>query len=153
VGPASNKAKEPSVSLEDVKKRFVEEVKLRAYDDKYIDKNEEREILQIAIQQGIGVEAARGALVQVCNTQGYVVETQVLASVKKVIETFAENDGVISQKEFSDAVTICKKECQGKRNEQQCKKMVIEIIEDNSYKTKQGMFNHWYNTVKKEVGM
>jgi hypothetical protein len=31
--------------------------------------------------------------------------------------------------------------------------MVIEIIEDNSYKAKQGMFNHWYNTVKKEVGM
>jgi hypothetical protein len=141
------------VSLEDVKKRFVEEVKLRAYDDRYIDKNEEREILQIAIQQGIGVEAARGALVQVCNTQGYVVETQVLSSVKKVIETFAENDGVISQKEFNDAVTICKKECQGKRNDQQCKKMVIEIIEDNSYKAKQGMFNHWYNTVKKEVGM
>ena len=36
------------MSLEDVKKRFVEEVKLRAFDDKYIDKTEEREILQIA---------------------------------------------------------------------------------------------------------
>ena len=141
------------MSLEEVKKRFVEEVKLRAYDDKYIDKNEEREILQIAIQQGIGVEAARGALVQVCNTQGYVVESQALASVKKVIETFAENDGVISQKEFNDAVTICKKECQGKRNDQQCKRMVIELIEDNSFKTKQGFFNHWYDNVKKEVGV
>jgi hypothetical protein len=141
------------VSLEDVKKRFVEEVKLRAYDDKYIDTNEEREILQVAIQQGIGVEAARGALVQVCNTQGYIVETQVLSSIKKVMETFAENDGVISQKEFNDAVTICKKECQGKRNDQQCKKMVIEIIEDNNYKAKQGLFSHWYNAVKKEVGM
>ena len=141
------------MSLDEVKRQFVEQVKLRGYDDKYIDKNEEREILQIAIQQGIGVEAARGALIQVCNTQGYVVESQAVASVKKVIETFAENDGVISQKEFNDAVSICKKECQGKRNEQQCKKMVIEIIEENSYKTKQGMFNHWYNNVKKEVGM
>ncbi len=141
------------MSLEDVKKRFVEEVKLRAYDDRYIDKNEEREILQIAIQQGIGVEAARGALVQVCSTQGYVVESQVVSSVKKVIETFAENDGVIDQKEFNDAVTICKKECQGKRNEQQCKRMVVEIIEDNSYKAKQGMFNHWYNNLKKELNL
>ena len=41
------------MTLDEVKKRFVEEVKLRAYDDKYIDKNEEREILQIAIQQGV----------------------------------------------------------------------------------------------------
>ena len=32
------------MSVEDIKKRFVEEIKLRAYDDKYIDKNEEREI-------------------------------------------------------------------------------------------------------------
>src|SRR5207253_159098 len=65
-----------TMSLDDVKKRFVEEVKLRAYDDKYIDKNEEREILQIAIQQGIGVDPARAALVQVCDSQGYVMESK-----------------------------------------------------------------------------
>src|SRR5262245_29812621 len=141
------------MSIEDVKKRFVEEVKLRAYDDKYIDKDEEREILQIAIQQGVGVDAGRGALAQVCEQQGYILESAVIASLKKVIETFAENDGVISEKEFTDAVTICKKETKGKRNEQQCKKMVIEIIEDNNYKTKQGFFSHWYDKVKKEVGM
>ena len=139
--------------LEEVKKRFAEEVNRRADDDKYIDKNEELEILQIAIQQGIGAEAARGALVQVCSTQGYVVESQVLASVKKIIETFAENDGVISQKEFNDAVTILKKECQGKRTERQCKRMVIQVIEDNNYKAKQGLFNRWYNAARKEVGL
>ena len=50
------------MTLDEVKKRFVEEVKLRAYDDKYIDKNEEREILQIAIQQGVGVDSGRSAL-------------------------------------------------------------------------------------------
>src|SRR5436305_5207154 len=54
------------MDLDTVKKRFVEEVKLRAFDDKYIDKNEEREILQIALQQGIGVDGARAALAQVC---------------------------------------------------------------------------------------
>ena len=41
------------MSIDDIKKRFVNEIKLRAYDDKYIDKNEEREILQIAIQLGV----------------------------------------------------------------------------------------------------
>ena len=40
------------MSLDEVKKRFMDEIKLRAYDDKYLDKTEEREILQIAIQQG-----------------------------------------------------------------------------------------------------
>src|SRR3954466_13497361 len=112
------------MSLEDVKKRFVEEVKLRAYDDRYIDKNEEREILQIAIQQGIGVDSARAALAQVCEAQGYVLETKVLAEIKDLIETFAMGDGVVSEKEFTDSVTQLKKRCQGKRNDIQCKKMV-----------------------------
>ncbi len=66
------------MSLDEVKKRFVEEVKLRAYDDKYIDKNEEREILQTALQQGVTVDSARAALAQVCESNGYVLESRVL---------------------------------------------------------------------------
>ena len=141
------------MSLEEVKKRFVEEVKLRAYDDKYIDKNEEREILQIAIQQGISVDSARAALSQVCEAQGYILESKVLSEIKDLVDTFASNDGVVSEKEFNDSVAQLKKRCQGKRNEIQCKKMVIEIIEDNSYKVKTGLFSNWYKRVKSEVGM
>jgi hypothetical protein len=131
----------------------VEEVKLRAYDDKYIDKNEEREILQIAIQQGVSVDSARAALAQVCETQNFVLESKVLSEVKDLIETFASNDGKVDEKEFSDAVAQLKKRCQGKRNDVQCKKMVIEIMEDNSYKVKTGLFSNWYARVKKDVGM
>ena len=141
------------MSLDEVKKRFVEEVKLRAYDDKYIDKNEEREILQIAIQQGISVDSARAALAQVCDAQGYVVESRVLADVKDLVETFASTDGKIDETEFNDAVTTCKKKMQGKKNDIQCKRMVIEVVEENSYKVKTGMFSNWYAKVKKDVGM
>jgi hypothetical protein len=141
------------MSLDDVKKRFVEEVKLRAYDDKYIDRTEEKEILQIAIQQGISVDSARAALAQVCESNGYVMESRVVSEVKDLIETFAQNDGHIDEKEFKDSVTTCMKRCQGKKNDIQCKKMVIEIIEDNSWKVKQGMFNHWYDKIRKDVGL
>ena len=141
------------MSIDDVKKRFVEEIKLRAYDDKYIDKDEEREILQIALTQGVTVDSARAALAQVCESQGYVLESKVRASLKDVLDTLAGNDGKIDEKEFNDAVTTCKKACQGKKNDVQCKRMVIEIIEENSFKVKTGMFSNWYNRVKKEVGM
>src|SRR4051812_36951409 len=141
------------MSLDEVKRKFVEQIKLRAYDDKYIDKNEEREILQLAIQQGVTVDSARSALAQVCEANGYVIESRVLNEVKDLIETFASNDGKIDEKEFHDAVTTLKKRCQGKRNDMQCKRMVIEIIEDNSYKVKTGLFSNWYRTVKKEVGV
>ena len=141
------------MSVEDIKKRFVNEIKLRAYDDKYIDKNEEREILQTALQAGVTVDSARAALAQVCEANSYVLESKVLNEIKDLIETFASNNGKIDEKEFNDSVAQLKKRCQGKKNDIQVKRMVIEIIEDNSYKVKTGFFSNWYNRVKKEVGM
>jgi hypothetical protein len=141
------------MSLDEVKKRFVEEVKLRAYDDKYIDKNEEREILQIALQQGVTVDSARAALAQVCEGNGYVLESRVLSEIKDLIDTFASNDGKIDEKEFNDAVAQCKKRTQGKKNDVQVKRMVLEVIEENSFKIKTGMFSNWHARVRKEVGM
>ena len=141
------------MTLDEVKRQFVEQVKLRAYDDKYIDKNEEREILQIALQSGVTVDSARAALAQVCESNGYVLESKVLSEIKDLIDTFASNDGKIDEKEFNDAVTTMKKATQGKKNDVQCKRMVIEIIDDNSYKVKTGLFSNWFKRVKGEVGM
>jgi hypothetical protein len=140
------------MTLDEVKQRFVEEVKLRGYDDKYIDKNEEREILQLAVQQGITVEAARAALAQVCEAQEYVLEAKVALHLKDLLDTLAGNDGKIDEKEFNDALATCKKWTRGKRNDLQCKRLLIDIIEDNVYKTSRGWFSDWYARVKKEVG-
>jgi len=140
------------VNLDDMKKRFVEEVKLRAYDDKYIDRKEEREILQIALQAGISVDSARAALAQVCEAQDYVLESKVITQLKDILDTSASNDGSVDEKEFADAVLNCKKWTKGKKNDVQCKKMIIEIIDEASYKTSKGWFSSWYANVKKEVG-
>jgi hypothetical protein len=141
------------MSLDEVKRQFVEQVKLRAYDDKYIDKNEEREILQMALQHGVTGDSARAALAQVCEAQGYVLESVALKAVKEMIDIQANNDGKIDEKEFGDAVALLKVRTEGKKNDIQCKRMVIEIIEDNSYKIKTGLFSNWFSRIKKEVGM
>jgi len=141
------------MTLDEIKRQFVEQVKLRAYDDKYIDKNEEREILQIALQQGITVDSARAALAQVCETNGYVLESHALKAVKELIDIQAGNDGKIDEKEFNDAVALLKTRTQGKKNDVQCKRMVIEIIDDNNFKVKTGLFSNWYSRVKREVGL
>src|SRR3954468_7032228 len=103
-----------TMSLDEMKRQFVEQVKLRAYDDKYIDRGEEREILQIALQQGVTVDSARSALAQVCETNGYVLESKCVNDVKDLVDTFASNDGKIDTKEFNDALTTLKKKVQGK---------------------------------------
>ena len=141
------------MSLDDVKRQFVEQVKLRAYDDKYIDKTEEREILQIALQQGVTVDSARAALAQVCESNNYVLESVALKAVRELIEIQAANDGKIDEKEFGDALAMLKTRTQGKKNDLQCKRMLIEMIDENNYKIKTGMFSNWYSRVKREVGM
>ncbi len=141
------------MSLDDVKKQFLEQVKLRAYDDKYIDKNEEREILQIALQMGVTVDSARAALAQVCEANDYVIESQVVARIKEQLEIFSQNDGVIDEKEFNDTIAIARKVIKGKKNDVQVKRMVLEVIADNNYKEKKGWFSNWLAKARKEVGM
>ncbi len=141
------------MTLDEVKRQFVEQVKLRAYDDKYIDKNEEREILQIALQQGVTVDSARAALAQVCEAQGYVLESRILTDIKQSIEIAAGNDGKIDEKEYKDAVALMKLKCNGKRNDIQCKRMVLEVIDEGGFKTTSGWFSSWYTNAKKEAGL
>ncbi len=141
------------MSLDDVKRQFVEQVKLRAYDDKYIDKAEEREILQIALQQGVTVDSARAALAQVCESNGYVLESVALKAVKELIEIQAGNDGKIDEKEFNDALAMLRTRTQGKKNDLQCKRMLVDMIDDNNFKIKTGLFSNWYSRVKREIGV
>ena len=88
------------MSIDEIKKRFVNEIKLRGYDDKYIDNNEEREILQIAIQLGVEHRQRAAALTQVCDDHGYILESAILKQIRDQVEIAAGNDGWIDQKEF-----------------------------------------------------
>ena len=142
------------MSLDEVKRQFVEQVKLRAYDDKYIDKNEEREILQIAIQLGVSIDSARMALVQVCEDHNYVMESVLLKMIKEQVEAAFGNDGKIDQKEFDLIFQNTKRQMQGKKNDREIKKMIVQVMEDTgNNKVKTGWFSDWYSTLKKDLGM
>jgi hypothetical protein len=141
------------MTLDEIKKQFVEQVKLRAYDDKYIDKGEEREILQLALQHGITVDSARAALAQVCEANGYVLESRVLADIKQSLEVAAGNDGKIDEKEYKDAVALLKIKCNNKKNDIQCRRMVCELIDEIGFKTSTGWFSNWFTAEKKAVGL
>ncbi|VTS08444.1 hypothetical protein [Tuwongella immobilis] len=142
------------MATEELKKRFKDEIKLRAYDDKYIDKNEEREILQIAIQQGISIDSARNALVQVCEMESFVLESALHKLIKEQVDAAAGNDGKIDQKEFDLIFANLKKAAQNRKNDRELKKMIITLMEDTGMnKVKTGWFSDWYTTLKKDLGM
>lgn len=142
------------MTVEEIKKRFLSEIKLRAYDDKYIDKNEEREILQIAIQLGVNIDSARNALVQCCDDQNYVMESALLKLMKDQVEAAMGDDGKIDQKEFEMILVASKNMVHGKKNERQLKMMIIQVMEDTgNNKVKTGWFSDWYSAMKKDLGM
>lgn len=142
------------MSIDEIKKRFVNEIKLRAYDDKYIDKNEEREILQIAIQLGTSIDSARGALMSVCDDNSYILESVILKQIKDQVETAAGNDGRVDQKEFDLILGNIKRGIQGKKNDREIKKMIVTVMEDTgNNKVKTGWFSDWYTALKKDLGM
>jgi hypothetical protein len=142
------------MSIDEIKKRFVNEIKLRAYDDKYIDKNEEREILQIAIQLGVNIDSARGALMQVCDEHNYILESAILKQIKDQVENAAGNDGMVDQKEFDLIVGNIKRAMQGKKNDREIKKMIVQVMEDTgNNKVKKGWFSNWYTALKQDLGM
>ena len=142
------------MSLDEIKKRFVNEIKLRAYDDKYVDRDEEREILQIAVQLGVGVDSARVALAQVCEQSHYVLESAVMRLIKAQIEAAMGDDGKVDQKEFEMVYQSAALAMQGKKTERQVKTMIVQVMEDTgNNKVKTGWFSDWYAALKKDLGM
>jgi hypothetical protein len=142
------------MDLHDIKKRLVEEIKLRAYEDKYVDRGEEREILQIAIQLGVSVDSARGALIQVCDENSYVLESALVKQIKDQVETAAGNDGLVDQKEFEMIFGNIKRSAQGKKNDRELKRMIVAVMEETgNNKVKKGWFSNWYATLKQDLGM
>lgn len=132
--------------IEGIKQKFVEHVKLRGFDDKYIDKIEEKEILQQGIDMGLAVETARIALIQTCENLTYVLESELDKKTKEFLGMYAK-DGFIEKKQFQDIVSLIEKAAQGKINAAQCTAKVKTIMQDLAYKPKEGMFDKWFAKV------
>jgi hypothetical protein len=142
------------MSIDDIKKRFVDEIKLRAYDDRYIDKNEEREILQIAIQLGVGIDGARAALIQVCDENGFVIESLIVKLIKDQVQSAAGSEGTVDQSLFESVFANAKKAINGKKNDREVKRMIVHIMEETgNNKVRAGWFRNWYSSLKKDLGV
>jgi hypothetical protein len=139
---------------DDIKKRFLNEIQLRGENDHFIDRNEEREILQIAIQLGISREAAHSALEQVCTEHGYVLETALIHAMRAQLELTVGDDGQLDHQEFDMIIASAKRATQGKLSDRQLKLLLIQLIEESGKgRVKTGWFSDWFGRLKKDLGM
>ncbi len=136
-----------SVSQETVDK-FVEHIKLQVFDDKYIDRQEEKHILEEGIKMGIGVEKGLAIIRQVATEKGYGLEREIEEQAKKLLQRFAA-DGKVDRKEFDDAFEMFKQETNGKLKDDEIKRRLKQIMLDNGWQAKEGgLFGaKWFSAI------
>ena len=64
------------LSPDELTARFRREIDRRGTDDRYIDSDEERELLQVALAYGFDAGRGRALLLAACKERGYVVERE-----------------------------------------------------------------------------
>jgi hypothetical protein len=139
---------------DDVKARLLGEITLRGYADQYIDRNEEREILQIAIQLGVGVEAARGHLAAVCGERGYVLESAIARVMAEQLREVIGQKGRVDRGAFDRIVSAALGRMRGKKSPREVKKILLTVMEDTGHnRVKTGWFGNWYAALKRELGV
>jgi len=134
---------------EPIRKQFMEFISLQAFDDQYIDRQEEKRILEVGVKNGISVEESLSLIHEVASQKGLVVERNAEERAKEFLEKAAD-DGKIDKKEFEDAVALFKKATKGKVPGLEIKKRLKGMMEENGWKAKEGgLFgSKWYSAIQ-----
>ncbi len=112
---------------------FVEQVKLLGGTEKYIGRTEEKKLLSFAVQHDMPTDAARGFLSRQCEKEGYTLESQLLCQLKEFLDALVDRDKRVDARGLDDAAALCGKWCQGRRSEEQCRRLVAELVQENGY--------------------
>ena len=140
---------------DDIRQRFINEIKIRAFDDKYVDRTEEMEILKIAIGLNVDIDTARMALSQVCRMEGYALEREIIDVVSAQLRAAAGNDGKVDETEFNMVTATVAQQVAHCPNMKaaQIKRLVLQQMDHMSITVKTGFFSDWHSKAKKEVGL
>jgi Ca2+-binding EF-hand superfamily protein len=135
---------------EPVKKQFIDFITLQVFDDQYIDRQEEKKIVEEGIKKGLSVEESLSIMQQISSEKGWVLERDAEERTKDMLEVFATNDGKVDKKEFEDALGAFKKHSKGKIPEPELKRRLKKMMEDNGWKAKEGgLFGKkWYSAIE-----
>jgi hypothetical protein len=141
------------LGTEELTKRFLDEIKLRAYDDKYIDRREEREILQYAISAGIDLEVARQSFLEACRQKGFLVESSLLARSRDELQACQKQTKQLNKEQVNSIISSLHQQVQGAISHTDCIRLIVEVIECGNFRMQKGWFSNWFADLKKEAGL
>ncbi|CAN5532135.1 hypothetical protein BH11PLA2_BH11PLA2_39210 [soil metagenome] len=140
---------------DELQARFTAEIEKRAVFDRYIDGQEERELMQIGIQHGYDTQAARDFLVEVCTQRGYIIEAAVVTRIREQLRTAVRGDGLLDRQGYERVVKDARDAVNGTtRTESDVRRLVLITLNDaGSPQVKTGWFGNWFAKAKRHVGV
>jgi uncharacterized protein involved in tellurium resistance len=139
-------ASTPSTQEPSAVARWVEIVRLQAYENPYIDKIAEKDLLREAIACGLTVDDARRQLLQVCKTEHYALLSHLEELATKELERCVAEKNGIDQESFTSAVATVQQATYGHLKEAQCRQKVKELILARQWPVRQGFLKggQWF---------
>jgi hypothetical protein len=134
---------------DDLKNSITNYIMLNCYDDQFIDRQEEKKILEQCVANNISVEEGLALISQIAQEKHLVIEREAEQRITDVLAQFAANDGKVDKKEFHDAVNMFQTFVNGKISEPKIKRRLKEIMEDKGWQAKEGgLFgSKWFSEI------
>jgi|GEM_PF-326606 len=134
----------------DQKRQLTDFIKLHVYEDSYVDRQEERKILEYAISIGLGFDDGYGLLRTIAQEKGWVIEREAEETTKIALLSFAKSGGKVDKKEFTTAVSMLVEASRGRIKEDDARRRCKQMMLDNGWKAKEGgLFgSEWFSQIK-----
>jgi hypothetical protein len=138
------------------KKRFGEFVKAHGFDDGFIDREEEKRILQEGVARfGIGLADGQAIMLGVASAFDYAIERNADSHIRELLAHYAGRSGRISRNDFNDCVAVYKVLTKGTVPEPDIKRQLKAIMEEKGWRPRPtGLLlrtRKWYREIKSDA--
>jgi hypothetical protein len=132
----------------DVKAQLEQEIEQRGFDDFYIDSNEEREILQIAIHLGKPMAEGRAILLTIAKHKGYILESELIRTLREGVPTVLRGKKKLNERAFKELTQLGLSYANGKATERVVERLILTILDEvGSVPVSRGLFRDWFSRV------
>lgn len=132
---------------------LVKIIKDRARLDFYIDRDEEREILQFALQKGLTLEQGVEILHKVSKDGAFMLESDLLNETLERLRGIYHEESCITERAFCKLLSELGAKTAKYQPGKDWRETLVSMIEENGFRTRPGWFKDWFLQVKKDLGI
>ncbi len=134
------------------RRRFADLVKLNGLGRRYIDRQQERHLLEEGVTRfGLTLDEARGVLRSVAEDNNYVFESEAGRRIQQLMNRNAGKGGRISRTQFRRTVELLRDFSDNTINEAEARRQLKRIMIDNGWRPRRaGLLRsrRWYKQIE-----